>query len=210
MSIVDKLSSRLAAELHQTEKEKEIYQYALALWGHTFINIVVMAVIGYFLGVLKYTICMAATAMALRNFSGGHHSHSPIVCSLISTGVIITGSLVAKFLPINATIQVVFFFTLLIALLVVAKYAPVDSPSKPITNWRQRKFLKNASLVILAIYFVVSFFVGNRALLAMELGLLWQTFTLLPVSLWFFEGFKAGKAREQSKGGGLHIKGLKE
>lgn len=141
---------------------------------------------GYLLGCFWTTLAVALTAFVLRLFSGGAHSSSPLTCSLIGMVIVPllgkTAAVAAPFLnPVSLSVIVISGF--IPSLLINRRLAPVDSPAKPINDMKKRRKLRLLSglavLVLTVVQLVLSFFgLIPSIVLAVSLGLWWQTFSL--------------------------------
>lgn len=177
----------LRRKLNLTPEEEEIALFGLQTIVYPIIGFLCILSAGWLLGCLRTTLAVALSAGFLRLFSGGAHAKSPLTCNL--TGMIVAPSL-GKIATVAAPLFSPAFLSLTVALgfipslITVWRLAPVDSPSKPITSSKQRQKLRSYSL--LTVFLVTggqlaTLMKGETAsavVLAVSLGLWWQTFTL--------------------------------
>ena len=133
------------------------------------------------------------TASILRKYSGGAHSESSNVCTLL--GIIIS-SCIGFFIKSNffakMNFEVIVFVGIVIfvfSYFIIFKYAPVDTPNKPIKTEKKKKRMKKGSLKILTIYLFIEIFniilyynsgwsLARPVMLSIMLGVAWQCMTL--------------------------------
>lgn len=123
-------------------------------------------VVAYFLGILKYTICMIVLLMPYRAASGGFHLKTHIGCIVsttlyycgiakISINCIFTTNL-AKFL---ATLSVWIF-----GMIMVKLYAPADTENVPILRKKERHQKKILSYIFLSTGLFISLIIPNNTI----------------------------------------------
>ena len=179
------IAAYLGKKLARSADEVEVARYGLQMVVLSAANLAAALLAGRLLGCLADTLAALLTAGALRSFSGGAHSGSPLRCLLFGTlaaaafGEI--SRLAAPLLP-PAAPPVLIAAGLALALPVLLRRAPVDSPAKPITSPRHRRNLRRLSLAaaLAAALLQVLLWRGQRVdlVLAVECGLLWQVFSL--------------------------------
>lgn len=172
-------------------KEKIIVYGAINLlqiiWG-----ILWTSVIGLIFGVFYEAMLFSIVISALRKYSGGIHASAPIRCVIIGTSVsVCVGIIIEKFL-INVSILkivIIGIICVFIALIIVIKKAPVDSPKKPIINPVIKQRFKLSSIILICFYMfcmIVLLELYNayvnllylKAFQCIALGTLWQAITL--------------------------------
>lgn len=179
----------LKDRLGLSKEEEEVAVYSLEMIVYGGAGFLLVCVAGWLLKCLVATLIVLIVGMLLRSFAGGAHSSSPYVCVLISTVVV---SLLGKLAVVGApyisypVLVLVIAGGFVVSLAVVWQLAPVESPKKPISSARHRRQLRLLSvvLVFLAVCVQVSLLLLSPlsqaavAILAIEAGLLWQTFSL--------------------------------
>lgn len=187
------LSRRLAAEFLWSREQEEIAAFSLTLVFSTLFLLGLLVAGAASLGALPEALVMAVSSGALRVVAGGAHFSTGWRCGAVSaalaTGV---AALVARSgsLLERAGREMVAALALLVGLLaaaVMARFAPVDVPEKPIGSPAKRRRLRR-----FAIGLSVGWGAGSGWLLAGEqlaltygvasaLGVLWETFSVLPL-----------------------------
>lgn len=191
--IASLISENVSRELGYDEEKKAVVQYGTYALIQTLISIFTVFIVGLILGVALEALVFLFTVSILRKYSGGAHSDSSNICTML--GIIMSslaGLLVNLKLLNNININWIIGFIVVIfgmAYYIILKYAPVDTPNKRIKTDKKRKRMLNESLKILTIYlFIVlcgaivyyNFNLGIAKSIIMSLlfGVIWQCITL--------------------------------
>lgn len=136
------------------------------------------------------------TASILRKYSGGVHASSPMRCTIIgavSSGFF--GIFVNRiFYKSNINIVTAFcIFSIITSLIIMKRYAPVDSLEKPIDDDSKIIFKKKSIIlimiitsVIITILFINEKYYRDTYIKSVEciaIGILWQSFTLTKMGI---------------------------
>lgn len=198
MFLIEKLSNDIAFKISSILKlnrnQKEIIAYGAFNFFQTIWCILLVLIFGIIFNVTFKAIVISFTISILRKYSGGAHSSSPNRCALI--GAIVSVGLALFISCINSWInfQVVItigIITFVVTYYTIYRYAPVDSPSKPIVKEVTKQKMKKKSififniLVTIVIAFLVNYLIfGFKFLLpiitCVYVGVLWQVLTLTP------------------------------
>lgn len=165
--------------------------YLLKQNTHLLISIFLIMIIAYMLNVETYTGIILLTIITLRAFSGGGHSNSKILCTVISSVYPIGNALIIDNIKIsNNTILISSVIVFIVGMYILKKHAPADTPQKPIKSLEFKKQLKRNSLFFLTIAEIIVLYLISRENLQISLsimiGLSWQLFTVLPIGYKFF------------------------
>lgn len=150
-----KIAFKIANELNLDNDNKEVIAYGIFAAIQMIYNIVFVILIGAMFNVVIESLIVSFTIAILRKSSGGVHASSPERCLVIGSIVCIIISLIAKIdISINEIIIIgigIFLWSYYIAW----KFAPVDSPAKPIKSEKKRNRLRNGSVINLAVYMII-------------------------------------------------------
>lgn len=200
----DWFTESLAKELNLDEENKEVVAYGLNAVTSTAGGYLLIIVFSSILGVLGSALTAAITYSAFRSYMGGAHSHSQRNCITI-TGVtfpllgvlvgLIANTMPAKYLPIMVLCAVV------MAIASIYRYAPADTPQKPITDLQQIYMLRRSSFIGVGLWLTGAVLVmwgimplSDKFLIASTLGLLWESFQVTP------QGYAFLKALDRTLG----------
>lgn len=192
MSLTNKLAQKISTELNYDSEKSAVISYGIFAFFQIMASLIIVSLIGLCIGVLFQVLVISFAISILRQYSGGIHATRPSVCLIISTVVTIVIATVAHYLLVY--IDAIYLISICVLLLIlsyylIAKYAPVDTPQKPIKTQSKRERMKKLSLIVLSVYSIcvciltVVYFVKKdihcleyATCLCMASG--WQVFTL--------------------------------
>jgi len=196
LSLTERLASNIGTKsrgiLNVDEDKEKIIVYGAFNLLQVVWSIVWTSIIGLLFGVFYESIFFLFIISALRKYSGGVHATAPNRCIIIGTTAAVGfGILIDKVLIRTSfyTMAVIGITSILIALIIVVKKAPVDSPKKPISNPVIKQRFKLSSIilicfyllcmvVLLELYMVYESQMYIKAFQCIALGALWQAITL--------------------------------
>ncbi|SHK34321.1 accessory gene regulator ArgB-like protein [Paramaledivibacter caminithermalis] len=137
------------------------------------------------LGIFPNVLIIILTNAILRTFSGGAHSSSMLGCTIYGTVLMNILGIITKYThPNKGILAIIIFIVFIFSILIINKYAPADTPGKPITTKVKKQKLRKLSFSALFIWFglCVLWYVGaiksHMMIYASTLGVLWQCFSL--------------------------------
>lgn len=185
--IIDKITEKFKEELGLGEDDTEVLNYSLTVYSTTVIGYGVIILAALPFGVVDTALASVITSSMLRIFSGGAHASVSRNC-ILGGGVIFTflGLFAKLFVPTSSImLWLTIFGAAGFAFWSVYRYAPADTPGKPITTKKAKDKLRKYSFMVLvgwvaAIFLCLMGFVNVSAnlLYASTLGIIWQGFTL--------------------------------
>ncbi|HAT4364417.1 TPA: accessory regulator AgrB [Clostridium perfringens] len=187
------IAEKVSSELNYDKERKEIIQYGTYALIQTLISIISVLILGLVFNIALEALIFLFTASILRKYSGGAHSESSNVCTLL--GIIISsciGFFIKSNFFVKMNFEVIVFVGIVIfvfSYFIIFKYAPVDTPNKPIKTEKKKKRMKKGSLKILTIYLFIEIFniilyynsgwsLARPVMLSIMLGVAWQCMTL--------------------------------
>lgn len=198
MLVLERLTNYISHELQLNDTQTSTIFYALQMIHSTMSGLFFVVIAGWAAGVLSLSLTAVLASASLRLTSGGAHSARVLNCSLLgallSTGI----AIISKHLSsISALYLLLFILTIvIITLFSIWKYAPADTPNKPITNPVQIKKLRLLSFVQIFVSMVVFMFifysfgsVSAPYTIAFFLAYLWQAFSMSPSGYRFVSMF---------------------
>lgn len=196
MFLIERVSSKIghnvATYLSMDKDHEEILTYGAIAILHTFFSVILVMIFGFLFHVFLEALIISFTASILRKYSGGVHSASPNRCAIIGTIISVGFGIAVVFISKSISlISMLILFTigLIYSYYFINKYAPVDSPAKPINNILKRQRLKNCSIIIISIMYAITglllllyIYSGNKTFFSyagcITIGVVWQTFSL--------------------------------
>ncbi|WP_338912189.1 accessory gene regulator AgrB [Clostridium perfringens] len=187
------IAEKVSSELNYDNERKEIIQYGTYALIQTLISIISVLILGLVFNIALEALIFLFTASILRKYSGGAHSESSNVCTLL--GIIISiciGFLIKSSFFTKMNFELVVFigiFIFVFAYFIVFKFAPVDTPNKPIKTEKKKRRMKKGSLKILTIYLLIELLsiilyynsgwsLAKLVMLSIIFGVAWQCMTL--------------------------------
>lgn len=139
-------------------QDKDVLVYGLSVGSELVFNIITTVVLGVMFGLVLESLVFLGSFSFIRTYAGGYHCKKAINCYLMSSGVIIWVLGVIKFTP-EGYMLFLGVAMLLIAIPVLLKLAPVDTPSKPLDEDEQKYYYKKTvvHLVIESVVILILF-----------------------------------------------------
>lgn len=187
--LIDRITSYFKNELSLDENQTAVVKYSLSVYLTTAIGYLALIVTAWPLGVLGNTLAAAITASLLRIFSGGAHASRPENCILMGALVFPVSGLAAKYFSFGIMYFDNFFILItgIWTIWAVYRFAPADTPGKPLSTQKQRRVLRRWSFGIVicwtgwAVFASAGIFKFSlNILFASALGMVWQGFSLTP------------------------------
>lgn len=144
---------RLRAKQVVDEEYEEVYVYGLELILSFLISTSIILVIGFLFGQIISTLTFLATFILIRQYTGGYHANSYIMCKLctvISFGISV---FLANAFPVP---RLLFLALLTIGCLLIWLFGPIENIHKPLTDQEKRKH-KITALTLYVIGLVIGF-----------------------------------------------------
>jgi accessory gene regulator B len=179
------ISDYLVRELKYPEEKKDIISYSLDTLFLLISGYVLILLLGYMIGIPGAVLCSLLSGDILRKFSGGSHLSNPYRCLAATTIIYISVSWLSVQAHSIWGNKDEFIIALIVlcmtSIIIIYKYAPVDSPAKPIVSTTFRKKLKIASLAtVVFLSFLALFFNSSYIGASITAGIFAQSVTLLP------------------------------
>jgi len=177
----------LTSRTGQNDETEAVLTYAIEILAITVINIVLTLGLGWLFGVFFGTLAALLTAVLVRHTAGGAHSSSPIRCAIITMIVFPVLALLAKQLAgFNPFItNILCILMVLISLLLIWRFAPVENEAAPIISPQRRRALRTFSFLAFIIVFICILLIKQSVqswaadvYVSIALGLMWSTFNL--------------------------------
>lgn len=184
----------LTNKLEENHEKKRIYYYGFQVLIGGIVKAVIFLITAYLVGALVPIIATVFFFGFIRTVAGGYHMDKFDKCLVTSLALFVGAGLIAKYagpvlgiLPLSFLTAAVF----ILGLYVLIKYAPSDTPNKPIVNPSMIKKLKIVSIVNLCIWaaanYILIYFSQNMFALAGCIGVLLALFIVSPPGYAFFD-----------------------
>jgi accessory gene regulator B len=159
--LFNKISNWVTDQIYATipgvgPEKREIIEYGAYMVISEISKIVLLLVIGAFLGLFAYAAASILIFGLLRMTLGGVHARTQWGC-IISYSCIVYGPIVLA-LYTNPNKFVLEGIVIPLAFVIAYLYAPADLPVKPVVSKRQRRRLRVTGFLLLAVLFTAAQF----------------------------------------------------
>ena len=188
-----KIADHIARALEYDDEKRAVIAYGLAAMIQISVTILLVFLFALLSGVPVEAMIICLSVSVFRKYSGGAHAAAITLCTVYSVLYCVLTALAAKLLlfpvyhPVPMLIAILLIYSL--SFFFVNKYAPVDSPNKPIKSEKKIRRMRRGSFVILSVYLFLSalFYALGYQLavyssygISLLFGVAWQVFTLTP------------------------------
>lgn len=153
--MIEQLSIRITRWFRKRKiidkKKSDVYQYGIQQLLTLLLNLISFLIIGIIFQVILPTLLFIFFYAILRIYAGGYHASTPVRCYLFSNVIVILFIIIFKYLPMT---YVECNFSLLVSLIYIILFSPVDSKNKPLDT-NEKKHYRTKSIVILLAEIIV-------------------------------------------------------
>lgn len=186
------ITDKISLILELDKDKKEIIKYGAFNIIHTLYGFILIFLIALVFNVLFEAFIIQTIIYILRKSSGGAHATSPNRCAIMGVLIIIPVSILIKNLNIYISFdlfKILIIMSCIFVYYMIFRHAPVDTPTKPITNPEKKLIFKKKSLLFIHICVVITIilfflfveygnFIAKKTIISIWAGLTWQAFTL--------------------------------
>lgn len=189
----------LAAVLKENHNKRAVYYYGFYIIIGSLVKGTILISLSLLLGVIIPALLTVLVLGSLRMFAGGFHFDTYGKCLFVSLVLVLSAALISKYTYSYwniASIAVFLFFIFTFSLFMLIKYAPKDTPTKPITEPAAIRKYKRLSIAYLGILLILCcvlvLFNLKMYVIAIGFGILLEIFTITPAGHSFFSSIKNG------------------
>ena len=190
-------AKHLTSALNENHQKRAVYYLGFFIVIGAIVKGVTMLSAAFLLGIIIPTLLIVFVFGSLRMIAGGYHMDTYGKCLFVSLGLFILFALIAQYTFMywnTACIAVLITFTFAVGLYVLIRYAPKDTPNKPITEPQEIRKFKRLSIVYLSVWLIIvavlTVYKLNLFALALCFGVLLELFTISPTGHKFFDIIK--------------------
>lgn len=145
--MIKRLAAVTAKWLLQTgaisASDVELYEYGIYSFLFTMCPLGLVLIISFFLNMVAESILLIIPFILVRKFCGGFHFRSPVLCGIVSTAVL-TAFLLGVRLVIDKSAFGWWALVLLLSVVQIAVFTPIDSEGRRLTQNEKKVFKKIA------------------------------------------------------------------
>lgn len=196
-------ASGLATAREENRQKRLIYYYSLQVIIGAIFKGIVTILLALLLGIFVPMMFIILVFVSLRMLAGGYHMDTYVKCLVVSISLFVAAALISQYTYTHWSLMCVFAFiamTFIFGLYVLVRYAPRDTPNKPITDPKEIRKFKTLSILHLFVWLVVTVFLTYFKLklyvISLCFGVLLELFVITPTGHKFFDWIKHGLNRK--------------
>lgn len=170
---IDQLVNILMENKKEQDIDREIVIFGLYLAMEIGLNIATAMVLGKLFGLMIETVIFLFSFSAIRSYAGGYHCKNVRHCYFLSSGFVVIALLIIRYIPSNCIIHANTII-IIISTVVLLKFAPLESPNKPLdeTEWYiyRKRALINLAIECLLVFIMIKIQLYNISI-AISLGI---------------------------------------
>jgi len=150
-------------QLNEDHEKRRVYYYGFTVVFGAILKGIIIVSVSYLLGILIPTLFIVLMFGSVRMIIGGSHLDNYWRCILTSMSFFILIGLLSKYTFnywSSTSILVFVLLTFLAAFTGILKWAPSDSPNRPITNEKEIRRFRNLSIIYSIMWFIAIFSVS--------------------------------------------------
>lgn len=156
--IVNKIMNYIKQNTNYDDIKLKEIEYGLASIYITITKMIIIFLIAYLLGILKYCIIYTLAYNILRMTSFGIHATKSWICLITSIILFLGIPYICLILNINIYVKTLIG---IIGTIFMFKNSPADTYKRPIVNRRRRKIYKYISTTLCFLFFIFSIILKN-------------------------------------------------
>jgi accessory gene regulator B len=187
----------LTKQLNENHEKRGIYYYGFQIVIGSVVKGIILILISFLVGALIPTLLLTAAFVSLRVLAGGYHMDSYGKCAITSIGLFVLFGTIVQYTYDMWPSPVIIGFLAAVAIYAfysAYKWAPKDTPNKPITKPEQIKKLRILTFTHLAVWIpltcVLIHFQLKMVALSLIFGILISIFIITPTGHRFFDMIK--------------------
>jgi len=183
--MISKIAKQLVAALYSKsvikDDEVELYTYGLFILLSHLMYFLISLAIGIAFQIIIESILFFVVFFMIRNYAGGIHASSEVLCFISTTFSIVICELLIRLLSVYYSI-ITIIILLCFALIIIVLLSPVDSANKPLTKIEKQINRKKTYCILISIVLaIITFHFLNKhnLICASVIGLLLASVLLL-------------------------------
>ena len=141
----------------ESHKHRYVYYYGFQVIYGAINKFLLLILLGLLLNILPQLLLVTISFVLLRIWIGGLHYDSYLKCLYISLLIFTLAALLAKYIILSLTINIIIY---IIVSIVILLYAPVENSNRPLKNNEKIKF-KIISFCVLIVLFLINLLTNN-------------------------------------------------
>lgn len=190
-ALAKRLANSISVTLDYDEEKQAVITYGLFAIIQVFVTFILVLSVGLLFRVPVEALIICFSASILRKYSGGAHLNSAESCTVFSVITCSVFALLSRYVLLNYYNPLLSYGAIIIiysiAFYIIYKFAPVDSPQKPIRTEQKKERMKYGSYITLSVFLIISLLLlysNSKDInlksygISLLFGVSWQVFTL--------------------------------
>lgn len=161
------------------EEDRELYQYAVFNLLFTIAPLIIVIVIGFFVGGVRQGVVLILPFVCIRKYSGGYHTKHASTCFVASTAILTVSMLASMHIACGLGLDI----ALVLAMSSLSVFSPVDSENRRLDAEEQQQYKKVARRIVIIfgmIYIILRLLHQDRYASCIAVGVILSAGTQLP------------------------------
>ena len=187
-------ANHLMVQMNEKHVKRRVYYFGFQVIIGALVKGAVLVASALLLGALIPTLAILAVFVSIRVIAGGYHMNTYGKCIIVSAGLFLLAGCTVQYTYLFWGLEHVLPFvllTFLTSLLLIIRYAPSDTPNRPITKPEEIKKFRMLSIIYvfiwLAVIITLTCFKLYMLVLSGCFGLLLESFVITPAAYKFFD-----------------------
>lgn len=184
----------LTRQLGENHEKRRVFYYGFQIVIGSAVKLVILTSISLLIGAFAETFSVLVFFVSLRLLAGGYHMDTYGKCLFTSLAIFLLAGFTVRYTYMYWNvwfIALLAIITFVTALYVIIRWAPADTPNKPITKPAQIRRLKVLSIVQIFVWAALTVFLLfyrlNMYAIAGCFGMLLAAFIVSPIGYGFFD-----------------------
>ncbi|HEX9059473.1 MAG TPA: accessory gene regulator B family protein [Clostridia bacterium] len=182
-------ASYVSSQMNETHEKRRVYYYGFQVIIASLVKGFLLVAFAALTGSFAATISVMLSFASLRVIAGGYHMNTYGKCATMSIGLFVISGCIAQYtyhLWNLWSLIVLVIFSLMVSSILLFKWAPRDTPGRPITDPGEIKKFRFFSAVYLLIWCalvsILTYFNYYLYSIAICFGLLMEAFIITPAA----------------------------
>lgn len=201
-----KCANYITKHQNESNEKRRVYYYGFQVIFGELMKVVLLIIASLILGTFKATMTAAIAFALLRRSAGGYHMNTFGKCTAVTFLMFIFAGVTAQYsykVWPTVHIYILIMTTVLAGLIIIIKWAPADTPNKPITKPEKIQKFKRQSIIFMLVLqillLIMSYYKQYALIISACLGVLFEGFTIAPAGYKFFTRISETQKKPASK-----------
>ena len=153
-SLSNKCSMLLCRKDLITKQDCELYTYGFFILFSNILFTMLAILLGVVFNRVSQSLIFHISFRAIRNFAGGYHADTEMRCEVLTTLSFLAATYLIS-LSEKTVVQIIALVGAFLSTIVIAAFAPLDTPAKPLDADEKRKYRRISHIILSIIVSVI-------------------------------------------------------